>query len=146
MSNFTKWVYMMIDRILIKTALNVNVMSKKLTELTEKLKESVAANIIFSRKIYYCYLSSYMMLKNDIDIKKDPKTYVSPLSTQTVNTNRQKPTNRSPHRELNLQTNQTKSQISIASNIETCSNQLLPKKRGRKRLPRDENVLRLLLV
>ncbi|RNA42309.1 hypothetical protein BpHYR1_022351, partial [Brachionus plicatilis] len=52
----------------------------------------------------------------------------------------QKPTNRNPLRELNLQTNQTKSQISIASNIETCSNQLSPKKRGRKRQPRDENV------
>ncbi|RMZ94365.1 hypothetical protein BpHYR1_036362 [Brachionus plicatilis] len=44
-----------------------------------------------------------------------------------INTNRHKPTSRSPLRELNLQTNQTKSQISIASNIETCSNQLSPK-------------------
>ncbi|RNA22162.1 hypothetical protein BpHYR1_043504 [Brachionus plicatilis] len=48
-------------------------------------------------------------------------------------------TNRNLLRELNLQTNQTKSQISIASNIETCSNQLSPKKRGGKRLPREEN-------
>ncbi|RMZ99786.1 hypothetical protein BpHYR1_017199 [Brachionus plicatilis] len=46
------------------------------------------------------------------------------ICTQTVNTNRQKPTNRNPLRELNLQTDQTKSPISIASNIETCSNQL----------------------
>ncbi|RNA20485.1 hypothetical protein BpHYR1_011364, partial [Brachionus plicatilis] len=50
-------------------------------------------------------------------IDTDPKTYVSPVSTQTINTNRQKPTNRNPLRELNLQTNQTKSQISKASNI-----------------------------
>ncbi|RNA29225.1 hypothetical protein BpHYR1_044955 [Brachionus plicatilis] len=71
---------------------------------------------------------------------------VNTNKTQTVNTNRQKTTNRNPLRELNLQTNQTKSQISKASNIETCSNQLSPKKRGRKRLPRDENVLCLLLV
>ncbi|RNA05930.1 hypothetical protein BpHYR1_030605 [Brachionus plicatilis] len=72
-------------------------------------------------------------------IDKDPKTYASPLSTQTVNTKIHKPTNRNPLRELNLQTNQTKSQILIASNFETCSNQLSPKKRGGKRLPRDEN-------
>ncbi|RNA20984.1 hypothetical protein BpHYR1_012956 [Brachionus plicatilis] len=65
---------------------------------------------------------------------------VGRIRNKTVNTNRQKPTNRNPLRELNLQTNQTKSQISIASNIEICSNQLSPKKRGRKRLPRDENV------
>ncbi|RNA12627.1 hypothetical protein BpHYR1_021978 [Brachionus plicatilis] len=58
----------------------------------------------------------------------DLKTYVSPVSTQTLNTNRQKPTNRNPLRELNRQTNHTKSQISIASNIETCSNQLSLKK------------------
>ncbi|RNA18480.1 hypothetical protein BpHYR1_052167 [Brachionus plicatilis] len=47
---------------------------------------------------------------------------------------------------LNLQTNQAKSKISITSNTATCSNkektnntkiQLTPKKRGRKRLPRD---------
>ncbi|RNA28649.1 hypothetical protein BpHYR1_027841 [Brachionus plicatilis] len=79
-------------------------------------------------------------------IDKVPKTYVSSLSIQTVNINRQKPTNRNPLRELNLQTNQTKYQISIASNIETCSNQLSPKKRGRKRLPRDENVLESLKI
>ncbi|RNA12418.1 hypothetical protein BpHYR1_045580 [Brachionus plicatilis] len=60
--------------------------------------------------------------------------------TQTVNTNRHKPTNRNHLWELNLQINQTKSQISIASNIETCSNQLSAKKRGRKRLPCDKNV------
>ncbi|RNA11009.1 hypothetical protein BpHYR1_030881 [Brachionus plicatilis] len=65
---------------------------------------------------------------------------VGRIINKTVNTNRQKPTNGNPLRELNLQTNQTKSQISIASNIETCSNQLSSKKRGRKRLPRDENV------
>ncbi|RNA27624.1 hypothetical protein BpHYR1_006147, partial [Brachionus plicatilis] len=60
----------------------------------------------------------------------DPKTYVSSVSTQTVNTNRQKPTNRNLLRELNLQTNQTQFQFSIASNIETCSNLLSPKKRN----------------
>ncbi|RNA11563.1 hypothetical protein BpHYR1_001485 [Brachionus plicatilis] len=54
---------------------------------------------------------------------------VNTNKTQTANTNRQKPTYQNPLRELNLQTNQTKSQISIASNIETCSNQLSPKKR-----------------
>ncbi|RNA20438.1 hypothetical protein BpHYR1_053778 [Brachionus plicatilis] len=60
---------------------------------------------------------------------------VGRIRNKTVNTNRHKPTNRSPLRELNLQTNQTKSQISIASNIETCSNQLSPKKPGRKKAP-----------
>ncbi|RNA13656.1 hypothetical protein BpHYR1_042827 [Brachionus plicatilis] len=54
---------------------------------------------------------------------------VGRIRNKTVNSNRQKPTNRNSLRDLNLQTNQTKSQISIASNIETCSNQLSPKKR-----------------
>ncbi|RNA42375.1 hypothetical protein BpHYR1_047685 [Brachionus plicatilis] len=42
--------------------------------------------------------------------------------TQTGNKNRQQPTNRNSLWELNLQTNQAKSQISITSNIATSSN------------------------
>ncbi|RNA19683.1 hypothetical protein BpHYR1_030492 [Brachionus plicatilis] len=96
-----------------------------------KLREKVPSDICI-----YGFISNpsnHFIPQYYSKIDKDPKTFVSPLSTQT-------PTNRNPLRELNLQTNQTKSQISIASNIETCSNQLSPKKRGRKRLPRDENV------
>ncbi|RNA45252.1 hypothetical protein BpHYR1_000281 [Brachionus plicatilis] len=76
------------------------------------------------RHYQYLHSNQLMFIMSPQTVLIHPKTYFSPVSTQTVNTNRQQPTNLSPLRELNLQTNQAKSQITITS---------------KKRLPLDEN-------
>ncbi|RNA22085.1 hypothetical protein BpHYR1_033237 [Brachionus plicatilis] len=63
-----------------------------------------------------CYKIFLFFLELTLTSDFKLRSKITPVSIQAGNTNRQQSTNRNPLGELNLQTNQAKSQISITSN------------------------------